>query len=355
MTLSRSTVVGLLWFVVLSRALAAQPRGTESVPPVPAVSLERFIRSESERHFQEVVHQGGFGTFVFSRDPVSLDRKAGVRPSRDTLDGKAVWDLDAGPVTITLPEMGERFVGLQLITQDHCSLPVDQTLRKHVITRERCGTRYVMTVLRMFVSADPDEVDVRRVRSLQNQVTSLQPGGSGTFEVPRVEFPRRGPDPDQLRSALQVVGEWIPDRRRMFGVPSEVDPVRHLVGSAKHWGGLPQQECYQIDYPPLTGDKEKGWSVTVKDVPVDAFWSMTVYNHEGVFVPSADLPVSVNSVTAQKDADGAVTVNFGGTDKKARNYLPVVSHIWSYTVRLYRPRAKALSGDWQFPAVTARK
>ena len=58
--------------------------------------------------------------------------------------------------------------------------------------------------------------------------------------------------------------------------------------------------------------------------------------------------ISVNNVTAKKDADGAVTVHFGG-DPAQPNYLRIMPG-WNYTVRLYRPRAEVLDGKWAFPA-----
>jgi hypothetical protein len=53
-------------------------------------------------------------------------------------------------------------------------------------------------------------------------------------------------------------------------------------------------------------------------------------------------------VTAQKSPDGAITVQFGGCDGKIPNCLPVMAG-WNYTVRLYRPRAEILNGQWKFP------
>ncbi len=38
--------------------------------------------------------------------------------NRDTLYSGAVFDLDAGPVTITLPNAGKRFIVLQVINED---------------------------------------------------------------------------------------------------------------------------------------------------------------------------------------------------------------------------------------------
>ncbi len=39
--------------------------------------------------------------------------------NRDTLYSAAVFDLDAGPVTIALPDAGGRFQSMQVINQDH--------------------------------------------------------------------------------------------------------------------------------------------------------------------------------------------------------------------------------------------
>ena len=66
-----------------------------------------------------------------------------------------------------------------------------------------------------------------------------------------------------------------------------------------------------------------------------------------------EISVSVNSVTAKKNADDSTTVHFGG-DPKAANYLRIMPG-WNYTVRLYRPRAEVLNGSWKFPSPTPAK
>jgi hypothetical protein len=87
-------------------------------------------------------------------------------------------------------------------------------------------------------------------------------------------------------------------------------------------------------------------SLTVGAVPVDGFWSITVYNKDGYY-EAPESAISVNNVTAKKNKDGSVTVHFGG-DPKAPNYLRIMPG-WNYTVRLYRPRAEILDGSWRFP------
>jgi len=50
------------------------------------------------------------------------------------------------------------------------------------------------------------------------------------------------------------------------------------------------------------------------------------------------------------DADGSVTINFGGCGDGRPNCLPIMGG-WNYVIRLYRPRAEILNGSWSFPAI----
>ena len=79
-----------------------------------------------------------------------------------------------------------------------------------------------------------------------------------------------------------------------------------------------------------------------------AFWSVTIYNAQGYLEPNKLNAYSFNNVTAKKDGDGSITIQFGGCDTKIPNCLPTVSG-WNYMVRLYRPRPEILNGTWKFP------
>ena len=48
----------------------------------------------------------------------SIDAQNIIRMNRDTLYSAVVVDLDAGPVTITLPDPGKRFMSLQIVDED---------------------------------------------------------------------------------------------------------------------------------------------------------------------------------------------------------------------------------------------
>ena len=90
---------------------------SDASTPIP-VTVDHFVRAETDMYFAQFAKRGGFGKFNHARD-LPLGEATGVRPNRDTLYSIAVFDLDAGPVTITLPDAAERFMTMMIVDQDH--------------------------------------------------------------------------------------------------------------------------------------------------------------------------------------------------------------------------------------------
>jgi hypothetical protein len=121
-----------------------------------------------------------------------------------------------------------------------------------------------------------------------------------------------------------------------------------LIGTALGWGGNPDKDATYLNVTPTKNDGTTVYKLTVKGVPVDGFWSISVYNAEGYFEPNKENAYSLNNITAKKESGGSIDVQFGGCDGKIPNCLPITPG-WNYTVRLYRPRQEILNGSWKFP------
>jgi len=86
-----------------------------------------------------------------------------------------------------------------------------------------------------------------------------------------------------VHDALLVLGSTPSDFKGAFGAKGEVDPVRHLIGAAAAWGGNPPRTPSISTSRRQKNDGKTIYKLDVKDVPVDGFWSVTVYNAKGPY------------------------------------------------------------------------
>lgn len=192
---------------------------------------------------------------------------------------------------------------------------------------------------------DPSNpADLQQVHALQDAMKVDQPGGPGTFETPKWDPVSQ----KKVRDALLVLASTLPDASRMHGTKADVDPVCFVIGAATGWGANPPKEAIYLNIFPSRNDGSTIYKLQVKDVPVNGFWSVNVYNAEGYFQQNQYNAYSLNNITAKKNEDGSITVQFGGGDGKISNCLPIMKG-WNYMVRLYRPRPEILDGKWKFP------
>jgi hypothetical protein len=287
---------------------------------------------------------GCFGKICHERGPKPVDQQAIIRLNRDTPYSSGVFDLTS-PVTITMPDTKGRFQSIIVINEDHYIKHVSYEPGDITLTREKVGTRYAYIAVRTFM--DPNNpADMEEAHKMQDAISWKQ-ADPGKFEIPEWDQAQR----EKLHKVLLAMGEFLPDTRNSFGDVTEVDPVRHLIVTSIGWGGNRQQDALYIPGGVENNDGKAAYKLTVPEVPVDGFWSITVYNDKG-FYEAPENAISVNNVTAKKNADGTTTVHFGG-DPKADNYLRIMPG-WNYTVRLYRPRAEILEGKWSFPKPVAQ-
>ena len=158
----------------------AQTATTETIP----VTVENFIRAETDLYFGAVaLKEGRFGKFEHHRELAAIDNQTIIRMNRDTLYSAAVFDLDAGPATVTLPDPGKRFMSMQAIDEDQYSPTVIYAPVKYTFSKEEVGTRYLIVGVRTLI--DPsDPKDIERVHALQDALRSSSRAGPGKFELP---------------------------------------------------------------------------------------------------------------------------------------------------------------------------
>jgi hypothetical protein len=330
-------------FLVALSLTVATGCGALAADPVP-VTVDNFERAETDMYFGTVaLKEGGFGKFEHHRELAAIDTQPIIRMNRDTLYSAIVIDLDAGPATVTLPDPGDRFMSMQLVDEDGYSPATQYAPVSHTFTKKDLGTRYMIVGVRTLVAPNKPG-DIEAVHALQDAMRIEQPGGPGVFEVPNWDQASQ----KKVRDALLVLGTTLTDTSDAFGTRAEVNPVHHLISMATTRGGNPHRDATYLNVTPPQNDGTTVYKLVVKDVPVDGFWSVSLYNGEGYYVKNDLNAYSLNNLTSVKGDDGAVTIQFGGCDGKIRNCLPIMAG-WNYTVRLYRPRAEILNGTWNFP------
>lgn len=307
------------------------------------VDVDHFKRAESHMYFARFAQQGAFGVLKHERALADIDNQTVIRLNRDTLYSFGVFDLDAGDLTVTLPEAGGRFMSVQAISEDHYTPFVFYAPDSRTITRDDIGSRYVCLAVRTFV--DPgDPEDVSAVHALQDGIHLTQ-DSVGELTLPDWDATSL----NAIRKALLdlAAANGGLDSARMFGTRDQVDPVQHLIGTAAGWGGNPRTTALYEGVTPEGNDGRTPYVLTLRDVPVDGFWSVSVYDAGGYFAKNDQGAYTVNNVTANPNADGSVTISFGG-DGDALNPIPIVPG-WNYLLRMYRPRPALLDGTWRPP------
>lgn len=307
------------------------------------VNVTNFVRAETDHMFRTNMKMAGIkvGVLTHLRAPTTPDNQPVIRMNQDTLYSATVLDLSE-PVVITLPDVNGRYQSMHIINQDHYMF-VEAKPGSYELTQENVGTRFGYVSIRTFINVlDPE--DLAKAHAAQDAIEA-RGGGAGPFEAPDWNA-------DQLavaRKALNDLSVLGFSATYAFGRQEEVRPVDYLVGAAAGWGGLPQSAASYIIDSVAQNDGETPHAVTVKDVPVDAFWSITVYNADG-YLEANDRGVnSYNNFSAQPNEDGSYTIHFGGCGDERVNCIPITPG-WNYAIRMYQPRAEILDGSWVFPA-----
>lgn len=304
------------------------------------VNIDNYVHAETTLQFQRMMKMArGVNRFAHAKSAVRLDRQMATRMNRDTIYSSALVDISAG-AALSFPGAGERYLSIQVIDEHHYTTGLYHGGGEIELSPDQHGSEFVAVIARIF--ANPaDDADMDQVRALQAQL-SISANAERTFERPDFDEASRL----LTHGLLQQLGDGLTSAEFCSGSREEVHEARHLVTTAYGWGGLPTREViYESDARPRPmGD----YALTVGEVPVDAFWSLSVYDGDGYFHANPFDAYSINSVTAEQNVDGSVTLNFGSEPKGRPNFL-FLPEGWNTVVRYYQPGQAIRDGSWRFP------
>jgi hypothetical protein len=136
---------------------------------------------------------------------------------------------------------------------------------------------------------------------------------------------------------------------------------RAIISMAGLGANLPEDAIYPLNFAdsegqPLTGTNRYVLSFAKgEEPPVDAFWSVTLYDEQGFQVANALNRFAISSwMPLTTNPDGSLDLLFQhespGAEKES-NWLPAPAGSFNLTMRLYAPRQAALDGTWAPPAI----
>jgi len=166
----------------------------------------------------------------------------------------------------------------------------------------------------------------------------------------------------KVPTLARVVNEWSMNTDTM-GVYGNYYLKRAIVAQLGLGANLPEDAIYPLNIGDAQGRPLDGISnYTIhfdKDSlpPVDAFWSITLYDQQGYQVANGLNRFAVSSwMPFEYNPDGSLDLYFQnqspGAEKEA-NWLPAPKGPFNLTMRLYAPKSDALTGKWNPPAVNS--
>jgi len=304
------------------------------------VDIDNFVRAETSFQFDRVLAASGdVNRWYHVRGPVPIDRQNVIRMQRDTLYSSVVVDVSRG-ATLSLPDTEGRYRSVAVINEDHYTNDLLHEAGTYELTVDRSDTPYAYLIMRIL--ADPNNPeDLETVHQLQDS-TLLEAESAAPYSHPDYDEDSY----KQLYANILALGEAKPDAIGSFGPKDKVNPVRHLIDTALGWGGLPEHEAH---YMGDSGPRPVGrYSLSLRDAPADAFWSLSIYNRNGFFEKNPAESYNMNSVVAEPNPDGSFTLNLAPEKGELTNYLYVMDG-WNYVFRLYHPRPEVFDGTWHLP------
>jgi hypothetical protein len=298
-----------------------------------------------------------------------------VRQNNDTYYTGAFLDLESGPVVLGSSAPAEdRFSSFQLMDDRNANY-------RNVIRPQGEYTLYFgekpeqirgeaievpsslsVVIVRVEVKDKDSPEDVAAAKSVFNGITIK---GEQPSEFPSLDLLSNysADVADEANRRMDEAMATISFTDTIVGPGQEpgrdVPVLNHSAGTKAGWGGPhPSHSAYEIILFDKNGDEMTGnngtYTVMTEEPPVDAFWSITVYDtgRGGFLHPNDDDRYHINNTAAVRNDDGTITFTFKqDCESSDLNCLEVPAGRFDVTSRYYLPHEEIITGEWTLPKI----
>jgi hypothetical protein len=278
-------------------------------------------------------------------------------------DYAAVHKIQDGFTVTPLSEWGKKPVAVQVKVDpavDMTTPPLEQVNKMN-------ASSFFAYAAELMKLHQPHVTDWSIVSRMQR--IGIEPGRSfdaSTLDPKIKQAVDRG-TADELKSMLGLlptmgrpVNGWRMNTDTM-GVYGNYYLKRAIVAMVGLGANQPEDAVYPMNFTdadgkPVDGNNDYVLHFSKAELPpVDAFWSVTMYDKDGFqaanslnrFAISSWMPLKMNN-------DGSLDLylqNANPGPEKESNWLPAPKGKLGVTMRLYAPKAEALTGEWNPPAI----
>ena len=313
-----------------------------------------------------------------SRDLLKAGEDKIVRSNNDTLYKTAFVYLGNGPVVLRSDSPSqERFSSFQLqddrnanyrnIIVPDGSYTLYNGEKPETITGEAVEVPSLLSavVTRIEVKDQNDAADMAGAQAVFDGITIE---GPTIREMPTVDL-LSGFDEQVAQEAHKRMDETaasVPFTGMIVGPGQEpgkdVPYLYHSAGTKVGWGGpSTSHSAYDSMFTDESGETlegSKGEYVLVTEAPpVNAFWSITVYDSTTSRLhPNDDDRYHINNTTAVKNEDSTFTFRFKvKCEDGDQNCLEVPAGPFDVAARYYLPEPEIMNGEWTMPKPVLKK
>jgi hypothetical protein len=300
------------------------------------MSPRDYIQSESRAFFHEFLGRASINKFFHFKGLTSASDHWVVSPNLDTVYSIVVVNARRG-FALALPDVGNRFIGTQIITEDHLTPFYFYGGGRHDFSADDFTTDFVGVGVRIGTNGSAD--DVREIVERYQPQYAIE-GAAGEDDLTPVDKQLLG----NVRDALLAEYSKLPNT---FGVMKKrakdvTDWQTFTYATAGAWGLSADENAMYAIGGPTDAKVDVGYVATFPKVPAEAFFSITAYGPKKYLMGDADNVVG-SQHGVKLESDGSFKVAFGSEKfrRLAPNFLATPEDGWNILIRAYKPDVAA--------------